>query len=200
MHDHRLALQVDANIRGECAYVTHSYRHSLFYSAFPRALNLSKAGWTVEQWNECLGEEGGTLGLVQGEKYHRIIVVEIGANNVWRMTPEDLFYEILMLVDLLHQKFPHCKILLLSVLPRLTLAREETKIEGANALLSEHFLGAGKLSYLHFADVSSFFFADGALLKEAFLFDKLHLSRTGYLILENAIKSCLNAVDELVAM
>jgi len=116
----------------------------------------------------------------------RVFVVMIGTNNCWGKTTvtEDVTAGVKAVVDLIREKQPKAKILLLSILPvgekpnpgRMTR-------EAINTQISK--LQGGPVEYM---DISAKFLEQDGTISKAVMPDFLHLAPKGYEIWSEAIK------------
>ena len=117
----------------------------------------------------------------------KIIVVYEGDNDLMAETAkaESVIESFNKFVQRVHSKLPETKIFFLSLKPspsRLNLWPEMTKVNAAIAKL------AAKTEKLGFIDVATPMLRNGAMRKELFLEDMLHMKREGYEIWTNVIK------------
>lgn len=190
--EHQMEIS-DAEAAGDFSSSSVSLRSSLFFQAFPNALNVGRSGWRVEEWSRAIRYKDRVLSKAASIGRHKYIFVEIGANNIHDTEPPALVGLIAELVGLLHQLFPKCKILLLSVLPR-PIGRHvlADRIEETNKLMYERFTAirpAGEASYVLYFDINQRFYLGREVDRRAFHHDKLHLNRHGYTIFEEALKA-----------
>ena len=185
----------DAEAAGDFSSSSEVLRSSLFYQAFPNALNAGRSGWRVEEWSAAIRFRDRVLSKAATLGHHTHIFVEIGANNIHYTDPPALVGLIVELTGLLHQLFPSCKILLLSVLPR-PIGRHflAERIEETNRLLYERFTTnrtPDEAAYISFFDISRHFYLGNEVDRRAFHYDRLHLNRHGYTIFEAALKAII---------
>ena len=120
----------------------------------------------------------------------KVIVLQIGTNNTQVQSeegsPENIATGIKAIVDLIIQKQPGAKILLIACFPRGEKPASDIrnlKLKTINSMIAK--LDDGKrIHYLDFAD--SFLRADGTIAKEL-MPDFLHLSSSGYRVWADAI-------------
>lgn len=144
------------------------------------AVNMGIGGDTTQ--NVLWRLQNGQLDGYQA----RVFVVMIGTNNCWgkNVVPADVAAGVKAILDLIQQKQPGAKILLLSILPvgEKPNPGRETRT-AINGLISK-FQG-GPVEYM---DISAKFLeADKTISKEV-MPDHLHLAPKGYEIWSEAIK------------
>ena len=182
-------------MKGECSDAASQwYCNTLFYKAFPTALNIGRSGWTIEEWTHTINNGDPLIAKLAELEYHTQIIIELGANNVHdtRRSAEDLLTLMLDLFSLLRKTFPKSKLKLLSILPRYYpeyYKGHQERITAINQAFQLYFKDhADEAEYM---DVTSYFNMNGE--KEAnivmFMPDHLHLScDIGYAAFERAIK------------
>ena len=185
----------DAEAAGDFSSSSDLLRCSLFYQAFPNALNVGRSGWRVEQWSEAIRGEDAVLTKASRSGIHRYIVVEIGANNIHNTDPQTLVSLIVEMLNLLRGLFPHARILLLAVFPR-PIGRHflAERIEETNQLLRTRFASDGTStedSSVRFFNINRCFYCGKEVDPSAFYSDRLHLNCHGYYLLESAIKNII---------
>ena len=116
----------------------------------------------------------------------RVFVVMIGTNNCWgkNVVPADVAAGVKAILDLIQQKQPTAKILLLSILPVGEKPNPGRETRAAlNALLAK-FQG-GPVEYL---DISAKFLEPDNTISKDVMPDHLHLAPKGYEIWSEAIQ------------
>src|SRR5699024_1613080 len=102
---------------------------------------------------------------------------KLGTNNLSiNDKPADIAKGVKAILDALHQKIPHTAILMLSVLPRNTIA-----LDTAVHLLHSQIAAFADTKLIHYLDLGAHFETSLAHeKKELYLGDQLHLSEKGY--------------------
>lgn len=120
-----------------------------------------------------------------------VVVLMIGTNNLksgpLRMSPEAAAAGAEAVLDLLAEKLPDAKVLLMSVLPRQPKYDwMPAAVKRTNELLSE---AASEREHVRFVDISGRFVDEGGDLRpELYQGDLLHLSKAGYRLWAQAIE------------
>lgn len=171
-----------------------SYCSSPFARAFPRALNIGRAGAGIEDWiKHVKSDEQNSLTAAQSQAYYEFIVLELGANNLHSHSSESIVAGLQILARLLANQFPSSRVLVLSILPQLRDANmmfDSDSIDRTNKGLATA-IHANAHPQIRFADVTSAFYIDSRLAPDAFVRDGFHLSRPGYDMFERAVKTAL---------
>jgi lysophospholipase L1-like esterase len=157
------------------------YAQSLFYKSFPKALNIGRAGWKIEDWIFALHDKDELLMRLSKLHFHQFIFIQLGANNMRDPSVEHTEQSYIELIKILHRTFPTSKIVLLSILPR-PFPAIDGRIRKLNSVLQAKY-GNKQLPYLLYYDITTSFYRNEKIIEEAFRADGLHLSRTGYNIL-----------------
>lgn len=182
-------------MKGECSDAASKwYCNTLFYEAFPKALNLGRSGWTIENWITAIKGGDPVITKLAEMAYHDQIIIELGANNIpnSKQDASDILASMLELISLLRTTFPHCKLKLLSILPRdypRQYRELKEKTVAANKALQLYF--RKHADEAEFADVTSYFFAKDKREPniQMYMPDHLHLScNKGFAAFETAIK------------
>jgi beta-glucosidase len=105
-----------------------------------------------------------------------VVVLMIGTTNLPFSSAKDIAKGIKTIVDLLLEKMPHTKVLLLGVLPRQDKDYKD-KIKELNSDLSTFDNGKN----IRFLDMTSHFSDAGHINKEMYNTDGFHLSKGGYI-------------------
>ncbi|MBI1367565.1 MAG: GDSL family lipase [Planctomycetes bacterium] len=116
----------------------------------------------------------------------KLAVIMIGTNNARDNTPEQTAEGVTAIVNLLREKLPNTKILLLAIFPRGANNEDglRKKNEAVNAIIAK--LDDGKM--IHYLNINDKFLgADGTLSKEI-MPDLLHPNGKGYQIWADAIE------------
>jgi lysophospholipase L1-like esterase len=118
----------------------------------------------------------------------KAIVLLIGTNNsAVGDKPEDIAAGVQAILRTVHEKCPKARVLLLSILPRGADAGDPKRQSNqqTNALLAKLDDGGKTVRFL---DVTGrFMAADGAIIKDAYGADLLHLTHKGYEMMAQAI-------------
>lgn len=123
----------------------------------------------------------------------KLAVIMIGTNNSGDNTSEEIADGVVAIVDLLREKLPEMKILVLGIFPRgpnCDDARRKVNM-GANALVAERVQDDPAVTYFDFG--KEFLEADGTLTREV-MPDLLHLNDKSYRIWAEAIEPHVSAV------
>lgn len=124
----------------------------------------------------------------------KVFVVMIGTNNLWgkQAKPEDAAAGVMAILDLIQEKQPQAKILLMSLLPVGENPGPGRELRAAvNEIISKY--AGGSITYVDIYD--NYLQPDGTISKED-MGDFLHLAPNGYDIWAEAIS---DKVKELVA-
>ncbi len=123
----------------------------------------------------------------------RVVVLMIGTNNTHSNLPEDIVSGIRRIIEVIQQKAPETKILLLGIFPReprirngvpVTMPMDKIKIINKELpKLAEE----GKVRYL---DIGNHFLSDGKVPKDV-MPDGVHLNAKGYAIWAKAVTPVL---------
>lgn len=116
----------------------------------------------------------------------KVIVLMIGTNNSGNASAEEIAKGVKAIVDLMKEKQPQAKILLLAIFPRNATATDpiRIKLNAANEIIAK--LDDGKqVKYMNIND--KFLDKDGTLTREI-MADLLHPTLKGYQIWADAIK------------
>ncbi len=123
--------------------------------------------------------------------YHpKAVVLMIGTNNLGSNTDEEIADGIKAVVEAIHHKQPHAKVLLLGIFPRGEKATDKNRdrIKNINKMIAKLDDGGKTVKYLDIGD--KFTEKNGDLTKEI-MPDFLHLSKKGYEIEADAIEKPL---------
>ena len=112
-------------LKGECSDAASQwYCNTLFYKAFPKALNIGQSGWTTEDWMTSLKSGHPLITRLTEMAYHNHVVIEVGGGLVMDMLRENEEKEteegvrhVQAMAPLLQKALPHCEISFFSVLP-----------------------------------------------------------------------------------
>ena len=134
-------------------------------------------------------------GELEGYKA-KVFQVMIGTNNR-DGAPEQTAAGVKRVIDVIREKHPESKVLLLPIFPRGATADDKRRVqnEKVNAIIKD-FADGGKVIWFDFND--RFFNADGALTKEV-MNDLLHPNEKGYKIWLDALEPKLEALCGRVA-
>lgn len=122
------------------------------------------------------------------EGFHpKVAVLMIGTNNMGSNSAAEIADGITAIVDEIHQRQPHTKVLLLGIFPRSERATEPVreKIKDVNQKIAKLDDRGKKVKYLDIGQ--KFLNEDGSISKEI-MPDYLHLSAAGYKIWGEAIE------------
>jgi lysophospholipase L1-like esterase len=124
----------------------------------------------------------------------KVVVLMIGTNNLGTNTNEQIITADTKIVQILHEKLPHTKVLLLGVFPRSVKADGQYRgnIKAINEGLSKLDDGGKTVKYL---DIGEKFLDANGTLSPDIMPDALHPNARGYEIWAKAIQP---ALDELM--
>ncbi|MHC4636420.1 MAG: GDSL-type esterase/lipase family protein, partial [Planctomycetota bacterium] len=183
------------NDRAECGYVdlvfigdsitekweTHGEHVWEKYYGKRKAINLAISGDRTQHVLWRL-KNGNIDGLSP-----KAAVVMIGTNNLsgYRNKPEETAGGVKAVCDLLREKLPDTKILLLGIFPREEKPGElRAKVKATNDIISK--LGDGRM--IHYLDIGEKFIqSDGTISKEI-MGDSVHLTPKGYQVWAESIE------------
>ena len=120
----------------------------------------------------------------------KVVVLMIGTNNSNRKYSASIVRGIRHLVDVIHEKSPAAKVLLMAILPRDRPKEAERSpiIDAVNSGLAQLYNGTS-VRLLNIND--RFLNADGTLKAELFT-DRLHLTPAGYRVWADALRPLLD--------
>lgn len=117
--------------------------------------------------------------IADGETYKltpKLVVLKIGTNNLGSNTNDDIVRGVRAVVDLLLERLPTARVLLLGILPR-TDAKTFIRVVDINIKISKFYDG----NRIYFLDMfNQFAVAWGEVDSTLFNGDKLHLQADGY--------------------
>lgn len=120
----------------------------------------------------------------------KVAVVQIGTNNLWKHSPDDIALGIKTIVHTVRQKLPRTKILLIGIFPRDKDANTPNRVKAAQVNARIASLGHEKnVTYLEFG--SLFLEPDGSVSSDV-MPDYLHLSAKGFKIWAQAMEPTLS--------
>ena len=128
--------------------------------------------------------EHGALGGINP----KVVVVLIGSNDLPYRSPDDTAKDVLAIIESIHSKLPHAKILLIAILPReySPKAPLRQKINETNAKLSKL-----KFDYLRYLDLGSIILEPDGSVLPATLPDAIHPTSFVYEEMAKAIEPVL---------
>lgn len=120
-----------------------------------------------------------------------VAVVMIGTNNTGHMMqdPEEVAAGIQSILEILKDRTPNTKILLLGVFPRGQQLFDEKRLN--NTAINQRIRRFANGEQVRFLDISDHFLGDDGTLSKEIMPDYLHLSKVGYQRWANAIESAL---------
>ncbi len=125
----------------------------------------------------------------------KLVVIMIGTNNIGHFNdekPEWAAAGVKKIVDIVREKLPHAKVLLLGVFPRDAKDSPHRKaVEAINAIISKYDDG----KTVHYLDIGKKFLDENGELPKDVMPDRLHPNAKGYEIWYEAIQP---SVDELM--
>ncbi len=124
----------------------------------------------------------------------KVAVLMIGTNNLGDNTNEQIVKGVTKIVEILHEKLPHTKVLLLAIFPRDEKpdTTNRTRIKAINEELAKLDDGGKTVKYL---DIGPRFLAEDGTLPIDVMKDHLHPTAKGYQIWADAMQPTL---DELM--
>ncbi len=150
----------------------------IFYSK-RKALNLGIWGDRIQNvtWRLQKGNYEGIRPL--------LAVVMAGTNNIGENTPDEIASGIKMIIDIIGEKTPGTRILLLGIFPRGTgFNRERILIEQCNSEIKK-FSDKKRVFYMN---IGSHFLNRKGVVTRDIMFDYLHLTEKGYRIWAESIE------------
>lgn len=168
--------------------ITHSFENSgketweKYYK--PRnALNLGYSGDRTQHvlWRLDNGE-------LKNQENAKIVVMMIGTNNTGhnRQAPEETAAGIKKILEVLEEKTPKAKVLLLGIFPRGEKA--DDPLRQINNTINEKIAAFDDGKRVHFLDISDKFLDDDGTLPKEIMPDFLHPQQKGYQIWAEAIE------------
>ncbi len=126
-------------------------------------------------------------GNFDGKLNPKLIVLQIGTNNVLQNTAEEIADGVLAITLRLRHKLPETKILLLAIFPRGINAQNifRQKIAATNDILKTTVNDEA----IHYLDISDHFLNEDGTISTEIMADYLHLTTQGYRIWARAIES-----------
>ena len=148
-------------------------------------LNFGVAGHTTRD----------TLEFLEISNFHGLkpsaIILLIGTNNTDHdYTSVETFREIKKITNLLLELSPESKIMIISILPRGESPNDPKRVmnnEVNKLLVSDKFN-----SQVYFLDIANLFLKADGKISSRIMYDKLHLTSHGYMILSEAVYGFLN--------
>lgn len=107
----------------------------------------------------------------------KVAVLLIGTNNSADNTPEDIAEAIAGIVELIREKLPLTKIMLLAIFPRDTPEGPRRKV---NEQVNQIIAGLDDGEWIHFHDFGSFLVDEAGVIKTELMEDLLHPTPEGY--------------------
>lgn len=169
--------------------ITQWWDNTMFAKYFSSLdpLNFGVAGHTTRD----------TLEFLEISNFHglkpAVIILLIGTNNTdHNYTSVETFREIKKITELLLELSPESKIVIISILPRgetLTDPKRLMNNEVNKLLVSGKFC-----SQVYFLDIANLFLKADGKISSRIMYDKLHLTSHGYMILSEAIHGFLSII------
>lgn len=180
--------------------ITHAWdRHPELWEAAWGAYDPANFGHGGDQTQHVIWR------ITQGELDHidpKVVVLLIGTNNIHHYDPPAIVAGNQRIVELIHEKLPETKVLLLAIFPRGPRtngrgvvedhALHMRKITAINAELARMDNGDS----IRFLDLGPKFMSADGTIATAIMPDQLHLSAAGYEIWVEGMKPL---VDEMMA-
>lgn len=158
----------------------------LYFSEF-QPVNFGTAGYTTAD----------VIHFLELTRLHSlkpdVIILLIGTNNSDHdYTTTQTLDEITRIVELLNELTPDSEVILLGILPRGFVPEDRKRI------LNEHVnkkLQVAKFpKAIHYADIGYLFMDTCGLISKDIMYDGLHLTETGYILLSEALSGLISAV------
>ncbi len=125
----------------------------------------------------------------------KVIMLMIGTNNVGSNQAKETFEGVKAILDLLKEKAPDTKVLLLPIFPRGALASDPFRVKNSHVNADLPLLADGKR--VIFYDINAKFLeSDGATLSTDIMKDLLHPLPAGYEIWGQAVKDKLDELSK----
>ena len=152
-------------------------------------LNFGMAGHTTRD----------TLKFLEKNNFHNlkpaVIILLIGTNNTDHdYTSVETFNEIKKITELLLELSPESKIMIISILPRGESPTDPKRVmnnEVNKLLVSDKFC-----SQIYFLDIANLFLKADGKISSRIMYDKLHLTPHGYMLLSEAVYGFLKIMFE----
>ena len=69
------------DLKGECSDAASQwYCNTLFYKAFPKALNIGRSGWTIEEWTAAINNGDPLIAKLAKLGLHSHIIIVLGGS------------------------------------------------------------------------------------------------------------------------
>lgn len=122
----------------------------------------------------------------------KVATIMIGTNNTGHLmqNSEETYLGIKSIIDLLQDRRPNMKILLLSIFPRATKPEDPQRIR--NNEINELSKSLANSKNIHYLDVSESFLDENKKLPKSIMPDALHPNSNGYEIWANAMEKKLS--------
>jgi lysophospholipase L1-like esterase len=123
----------------------------------------------------------------------KVAVIMIGTNNARNFSPEEVVFATRTICDLVHEKLPETKILLLGIFPRATDEGRARHLK--NQTVNQAIAGFAEADWIEYLDLTDAFHDKTGVLPKATFPDGLHPNNAGYAVWAEAMQSKL---DELL--
>ncbi|MBN2308570.1 MAG: DUF1080 domain-containing protein, partial [Candidatus Hydrogenedentes bacterium] len=164
--------------------ITHSWENSgaPIWERYYSERNAVNLGFSGDRTQHVLWRlEHGNIDGISPE----LAVIMIGTNNYNDNSAEEIGEGVLAIVDLLREKLPKTKILLLGIFPRM---KEPCDVRDKLAKASAIFSEAAKRRKVHYLDIGDVFLDENGVLPESIMPDALHPNELGYQLWADAIE------------
>lgn len=196
----RLSSYWDGNsslpVQAKCEAEPRSfYCASDFYRAFPNAINVARAGWTVSTWISRMRSREYAFERIANLPYIKYVVILLGRADLAGITPDQLVLNFKELLSVLNAMFPRAKLLLCSIAPRPVPwsrgheIRWNTNITLTYETLAAHYSDRNKFPYVHVIDpCRDFYDRHTNLIHKRYFNDERHYNNLGFTLFEYAMK------------
>jgi lysophospholipase L1-like esterase len=158
----------------------------LYFSEF-QPVNFGTAGYTTKDVIQFL--ELTRLHSLKPE----VIILLIGTNNSDHdYTTSQTLDEITRIVELLVELTPDSEVILLGILPRGFVPEDRKRI--LNEHVNKRLQVAKFPKEIHYADIGYLFMDNYGMISKDIMYDGLHLTQTGYILLSEALSRFISAI------
>jgi len=135
-----------------------------------------------------------TIDFLEKTKLHslkpEIIILLIGTNNTdYDYSPRKTFDEIIQILSILSKLSPNSKIILLGILPRGNMPSDKKRITNEQV---NRMLKTVRVKNVYYADIGYLFLNKDKILSKEVMYDYLHLTQKGYLILSEILSKFIS--------
>lgn len=172
-------------------FVGDSFFDPVFYTNYstdwanvPKTDNIAVGGTTIDYWQRHIDEIE--------QKDPENIILNLGINDINAgMANMDVVFKLTTLFDMLWSRMPDLNIYWISINPNTSFASYAAVWTFVNNSIADYELQFPRLKMIDFASKMY----SGNQLVKSFLKDGLHLSNSGYILLNNMIKENLGILD-----